>query len=172
MSEIPYAYQGEALLLRWSESANGRTLTLQLDPHVGDQHPFKSLKCGPNGQRMQIVAVLVADDEKPISTEDAAKTSAKKVGSSGQGATAAKSKEHAGKKSRTRMAGIKINEQSFQDWIGVHPQVAAENRRDHADTLLKEKLGIHSKKELDVPGAPAAEAFDRLMTDFDTRSYR
>jgi len=163
MTEVVPAYLGEAMLVRWSDNHRGRTVTFELDMEPGE-NPFRGYKCGENGQRVKLVAVLVGDDEEPIS--------AKKVGSSGQGATAAKSKEHAGKKSRTRMAGIKINEQSFQDWIGVHPQVAAENRRDHADTLLKEKLGIHSKKELDVPGAPAAEAFDRLMTDFDTRSYR
>ena len=44
MTELPFAYKGEAQLVRWSETPKGRTVTLLLDPFVGEQHPFKALK--------------------------------------------------------------------------------------------------------------------------------
>lgn len=60
----------EAMLLRWSDSHTGRTVTLLL-PDDGD-HPFKGLKCGPaNGQRLAVSIALIADDESQKPIEDA-----------------------------------------------------------------------------------------------------
>ena len=54
----------EAILLRWGEThSTGRTVTFLL-PDDGGEHPFKSLKCGPdNGQRVALSVALIADDE-------------------------------------------------------------------------------------------------------------
>jgi hypothetical protein len=58
----------EAMLLRWCESHNGRTVTLQL-PSEGD-HPFRGLPCGPaNGQRLAIAVALINDDETTTAVE-------------------------------------------------------------------------------------------------------
>lgn len=52
----------EAMLLRWSDSHIGRTVTLLL-PDDGE-HPFRGLKCGPaNGQRLALSVALISDDE-------------------------------------------------------------------------------------------------------------
>lgn len=52
----------ECMLLRWSDSHTGRTVTLLL-PDDGE-HPFKGLPCGPaNGQRLAVSVALIADDE-------------------------------------------------------------------------------------------------------------
>ena len=53
----------EALLLRWNEGPNGRTVTFQL-PDDTPQHPFRGLKAGPtHGQRLALSIALIADDE-------------------------------------------------------------------------------------------------------------
>lgn len=64
-------YADEALLLRWGDSStNGRTVTLQLH-EASEQHPFRGLPSGKNGQRVMIAVTLIGDDEQPASPEDA-----------------------------------------------------------------------------------------------------
>ncbi len=64
-------YADEALLLRWGDSsANGRTVTLQLH-ETSEQHPFRGLPSGKNGQRVMIAVTLIGDDEQPAAPEDA-----------------------------------------------------------------------------------------------------
>lgn len=70
---------------------------------------------------------------------------------------------------RVQMAGMKIRDPAFQEWLGVHPQVAPESRRDHADTLLKQRLGITTKRELGSPG-PKADEWDKMLASFDAET--
>jgi hypothetical protein len=63
-------YADEALLLRWGDSStNGRTITLQLHESE-EQHPFRGLPSGKNGQRVMIAVTLIGDDEQPAAPED------------------------------------------------------------------------------------------------------
>lgn len=74
-------------------------------------------------------------------------------------------------KTRSQIAHLKCNDPDFQDWLGVHPQVALDDREAHANTLLKERLGIPSKSWLDIyPGKMTK--WDALLTDYDTRNMR
>lgn len=164
------AYAGEAMLLRWSETPKGRTVTLLLDALEGDQHPFKNLKCGESGQRMQIAAVLVGDDELPVSPpvkkgpvaqlDEHRNSTTSDAGSSPVGPTT-KERTPFRDLPRSQQAALRCQDQEFIEWINAVDDSSA-------DALLKRKLGIASKKELDIDG-PKSAAFDRLLTDYDLR---
>lgn len=159
-AEIPITYQGEAMLVRWSENHKGRTLTLELDPTIGEKHPFFGLKCGENGQRMQLVCVLVDDHEEPMKPPQ--------VGTGGELGSEAKSP----KKSLTRsqVAALKLDDETFVGWLydtygkGVYGHNAP-------DALLKKLLNITSKRELDT-NPEKAEAFDRLLADYSVKDIK
>lgn len=174
---IPFAYKGEAMLVRWSETPKGRTVTLLLDPLVGDQHPFKFLKCGENGQRMQIAAALIGDDEKP-----AVPPTKKSPGSSngrtpdfdsGNGGSSPSPGSKPKVYTRSQRAAIMCQDQDFQAWFAsTLPGCWIGNGFDGdavaCDYALKERLGIKSKKELDTD-LEAAARFDALRTDYELR---
>lgn len=68
MTDEIIAFKGEAMLLNWNESKQGRTVVFQLDEEA-DQHPFKQFttKKGKRaGQRFMAVFVEIGDDEQPI----------------------------------------------------------------------------------------------------------
>ncbi len=82
-------------------------------------------------------------------------------------------------KSRSQMAAIKTRDLAFQEWVGfkrseIIAQFPNEDPDDcarvHTDSWLKQELEIESKSELDVEG-PKAEAWDKLITDFEVRAY-
>ena len=153
------------MLLRWSDNNRGRTVTLELDAHSAE-HPFKGLKCGENGTRMQIVAVLVGDDEQPVSAKP---TQTPQVGTVTRDAEPVKHKQEERKPyTRSQIAALKIRDPEFQLWLGVPMQMSDTGREESADARLKHRLGINSKRELDTPG-PAAEAWDKLETSFRFR---
>lgn len=138
--------------MRWAESlAAGRTLTLRLDEE-GDLHPFKGI---PHGQRMQIAVVLVNDDEEPIGPEAARANSFKRKASDKNSAR----------------AFLKCRDPVFQKWISDEcfkklGKASCGDAVEAAEQNLNDVLGIHSKKELD---GPKADAWKRLLTDFDMR---
>jgi len=165
MSEIIAAYKGEALLIRWGENHNGRTVTLQLDEHVGEQHPFKSLKCGPNGQRMQIVAVLIGDDEQPIPPPSVKSTPAPQVSTPAKVATVEKHKNY----TRSQIAALKLQDDDFCAFLD-NVCDCEETGADNYDTLLKFHLGIKSKRELDTDEA-SAKRWDALLASYDYRAH-
>lgn len=71
MTDEIIAFKGEAMLLNWNESKQGRTVVFQLDEEA-DQHPFKQFttKKGKRaGQRFMAVFVEIGDDEQPIVQE-------------------------------------------------------------------------------------------------------
>jgi hypothetical protein len=66
------AFQGEMMLLNWTESSTrGRTATFLLD-ETTDEHPMKkfTIKSGKHaGQRFAVMMVLMDDDEQPLPPE-------------------------------------------------------------------------------------------------------
>lgn len=175
MTELPFAYKGEAQLVRWSETPKGRTVTLLLDPFVGEQHPFKALKCGENGQRMQLAAVLVGDDDQPVppkrngrvaQSDEQRSSSAPDAGSSPAAPTTARTY------TRSQRAAIMCQDLQFRVWFcDLLPtcfSVDGESDVDNCDKALKEFFGITSKSELDTDPEAAAR-FDALRTDFELR---
>lgn len=159
---IPFAYKGEAMLVRWSETPKGRTVTLLLDPLVGDQHPFKFLKCGENGQRMQIAAALIGDDEKPAVPPTRPKVAEKKT------VEAEVQKERT--YTRSQRAAIMCQDREFSAWLR---RLCERHRPGYSfdmdtDAVLKVYLGVASKKELDTDPEAAAR-FDALRTDYELK---
>lgn len=188
---LPFAYKGEAMLLRWSETPKGRTVTLLLDPHEGEQHPFKSLKCGENGQRMQIAAVLVGDDDKPVPpSNNSTARRATENGSDSPGASGTASQPHADKAEgqdkprtpfrdmkRSAQAALKCQDEAFQEFVLLplirlghpYPFPKMDSDTENADAAIKYMLGITSKRELDTDEA-AGKRWLALLTDFEFRN--
>jgi len=79
---------------------------------------------------------------------------------------------------RSQIAALKLQDEGFQIWLAeTYPQIWDRHYIDGghmspeaADLTLKEALGISSKRELDT-SPEKGEAFDKLLTDFDTRGY-
>ena len=74
---------------------------------------------------------------------------------------------------RSNLAGVKCKEPAFQDWLFGNTESDLTmsqflTRDDLADAMLKEHLGITSKRELDTL-PHKAEAFDRMITTFKNR---
>lgn len=194
--EIKPAYHGEALLLRWGDTHNGRTVTLQLDEHFGTSHPFKGLKCGPNGQRMQIICVLIDENEQPVSADNAGRQGAVEstvVKTKGNGPTveslttltephadqgqASDSRRTFSSLPRSQQAGIKLQDADFQKWIvSTYPRtlksagLGSGFNAATADETLKSVLAIVSKKELDTVHTTAMH-WDSLLTEYSVKDY-
>lgn len=79
---------------------------------------------------------------------------------------------------RSEIAALKCKDQSFQNWLcmDVKPQFGrvwtdpSMTFEEMTDSVLKEHLGIQSKKELDTDPFKAAE-WDKLITSFEVRAY-
>jgi|LauGreDrversion4_2_1035121.scaffolds.fasta_scaffold262251_4 hypothetical protein len=69
MDSQEVAFQGEVMLLQWSDSSTrGRTITLLLSDDA-DVHPFKdfTIKSGKRaGQRFMCAMAQIGDDEQPV----------------------------------------------------------------------------------------------------------
>jgi len=166
MNEIKPAYAGEAMLVRWAENHNGRTVTLQLDPDIGEIHPFKGLKGGLNGQRMQLAAVLIDENDQPQcpqSTEPDSGLPVVPSESAGEGQDTRRTPFK--DKHKSVKAAIKCQDHLFQTWLGGDEYIG---RDLWTEALLKKKLGISSKTELDTNPDKAA-AWSALLTDFDNK---
>lgn len=193
MTDVKSAYAGEAQLIRWGDGPQGHTVTLRLSSDPTAINPFKGLPLGDNGQRMEIVCVLKDDHEEPIDPDKAkANSRRRKAPTKPDNGRVAQLDEHrssiptdAGSSpvaptkreyTRSQVAAMKLNDSDFQNWIipgGVVEVIENDVCRDWpatADKYLKAKLGISSKRELDLPG-PKADAFDKLITTFDNRQY-
>ncbi|MBL8642637.1 MAG: hypothetical protein JNK21_01800 [Rhodospirillaceae bacterium] len=83
---------------------------------------------------------------------------------------------------RSQQAALKLSDRDFCKWlVDTNPDLWNKNVRDRGidvltpseilyDAILKDKIGIASKKELDT-NPDAAGRWDRLLTDYDMRSY-
>lgn len=178
MAEIKPAYAGEAMLIRWSENHNGRTVTLQLDPTLGEHHPFKGLKGGLNGQRMQLAAVLIDENEQPQcpkqpSTEP---DSPPPVGPSEAAGEGQDTRRTFRNMPRSQQAALKCRDLEFQKWLrDTNPKAYTHvdpdwNEAKCCDHALKLSLVISSKKDLDELPC-AAEDWDKIIATFDNRHH-
>lgn len=121
-------YHDEAVLMRWGESStNGRTITLQITED-GD-NPFKGLPTGKNGQRIALAAILINDDETPISPEQAA----------------ANGKQEFWQLKPSAQAYRLCMSPSYQEWILGYGEDRSE---DKAKEKLCSHFGIVSRSEL------------------------
>jgi hypothetical protein len=80
------------------------------------------------------------------------------------------------KRSPSQMAALKCQDPIFQEWLfetmgHIHTQEPTSflTDEDYADAILKEILGITSKRELDTM-AHKAEAWNKLLTSFEYRN--
>lgn len=143
----------EALLLRWSDTHMGRTVTLQLE-HEGE-HPFRHLKCGPaHGQRLRLVVQVIDDDDAesgdpapPRETEDSLAATA-----------VSRPKRQWSAVPPSQQAAIRCGEHDFQTFLGVlNAQEAAE--------AVREICGVSSRKDI-LLGTPAAAHWKQLDDSF------
>lgn len=123
----------EALLLRWNEGPNGRTVTFQL-PDDTPQHPFRGLKAGPtHGQRLALSIALIADDETQSPPAD---NQPKEKG-----------------KSRAQMAGILCADARFRRFLAedIAPcEGVAVFDLDMAADAVRHFCEVSSRSELDT----------------------
>lgn len=170
--EVTPAYLGEAMLLRWNRNHKGQTVAFLLDPHMGPEHPFERYKGGEaHGQRFQLIAVAIDENDEPVSAiGPAASVSADAAPEPSMRTSGQEQDTRRTPKTRTQVAGMKIKEPAFQEWIGVAPQHLGllHTSTESADSILKARLGIKSKKEI-VDG-PIGDAWDRLLATYDAQT--
>jgi hypothetical protein len=167
----------EAMLLRWSESHNGRTVTLQL-PAEGD-HPFRGLPCGPaNGQRLAIAVALINDDEttRPVEPEgDGYQREPGKSPPGKRGSAPRASEKPAGGQNGeghempkggrlARQAGILCGDVRFWKYLEEVRGVRVISAADCAD-YVRAWCGVESRAELDAD-AIAAATWNRLYAQY------
>lgn len=151
----------EAMLLRWSESHNGRTVTLQL-PADGE-HPFRGLPCGPtNGARLAIAIARIADDETTTPVEPDIEASRPADGQSGEGHEMPKGGR------RAREAGIACGEGAFSKYLDHTLDVGV---CYNADTTVDPRqsiyaiCGVKSRADLDH-NDEAGRIWDELYSGY------
>ena len=76
---------------------------------------------------------------------------------------------------RSQIAALKLKDPEFQSWLQFNTTSEAERGQyitdeGFADALLKDHLGITSKRELDTL-PHKGEAFDRLLATYDNRAF-
>lgn len=140
-------YADEALLLRWGDSsANGRTVTLQLH-ETSEQHPFRGLPSGKNGQRVMIAVTLIGDDEQPAAPEDARRETP---------ADKAIKKAHA-----------LASDREFQFWRGKG-STALMGREDLTLRAIRADCGVESTTEFRT-NPEALKRFNDLCWEYEHR---
>lgn len=160
----------EAMLLRWSDNHNGRTVTFQL-PADGE-HPFRGLKCGPtNGQRLALSVVLIADDETTadhVAQRTEQRSSTSTVEGSNPSVVA---------KSYAQRAAMLCNDPVFWRFLLESPSFHGCFTPEETDVLasddgspvaiegLRSACGIESRREL-IEGTEAGQKFLDLVAEF------
>jgi hypothetical protein len=137
-----------------------------------------------NPVKVVIARIALPDAEQPSGPQGPA-THSGPVYSDGMSSTQSNSTATEGKasdkprtpKSRSQMAAIKCADLIFCNWLmDTYGDVwnstfeFDQSIPTAADKTLKLILGISSKKELDIEG-PKAEAWDKLLCDFEVRAY-
>lgn len=159
------AFQGEVMLLRWSETSNqGATITLQLSD-AGDLERFKTMTLAKGkqaGQRLAAVMVEIGDDEQPVIQPITEKS------------LAVEKKEKPG--DLCVMACKFCADPQFRRWLVVDdPEVSTCSELDARKAIL-DWCGIGSRKKLDTDERAARIFHNRIRKPFlawlDTNSAR
>jgi hypothetical protein len=139
-------YQGEVLLLGWSENnRDGMTVRLALDASdEGAAHPFRSLGTGKHGQRFMAVLVPLGDDDQPAPTAPEPQPVKER--------TPWDAMKH------SQQAAILCGEVGFQRWIKVETKEAAAE-------FVRQHCGVPSRKDLDQDDE-AASRWNRLSGQY------
>lgn len=148
-----------------------RVMRVSVDVPIEDSNAFLAAFGAPNGTDPVPVGIARLKEEPLKRLEENGPDS---VGTPlGTPHARAEGQDRPRTYSRSQIAHLKCQDKEFQSWMerqySYVPSIGY-SREGAADSMLKQLLDISSKKELDQPG-PKAEAFDRLMTDFDTRAY-
>lgn len=156
----------EAMLLRWSDSHTGRTVTLLL-PDDGDDHPFRGLKCGPaNGQRLALSVALIADDETQTPMEEQQPRPAPTNPSKTTGGAHSKPFNEM---SGAQQAGILCRDPPFIKFLSDEIAAVVDGTRvansEQATTFVREFCGVLSRSEIDKQPT-AKQRWDRLVSDY------
>ncbi len=139
MSDKPIAL--EAMLLRWSTTPKGQTVTFLLED--SDINPFRSYRSGPaNGDRFMLAAARINDDETqtPVVTSIAEKP-----------------------KSYAQRAAIMCENAAFGKYMDRRFGVS-----DHGETtadILRSFCNVESRKQI-VEGSEAGRRFLELEADY------
>jgi hypothetical protein len=151
-------YRGEARCKSWSDSPRG--LTVHFDLHrddAGETNPFKGLE----GRRFALVAVPIADDERPAQ------------GSAVQPdgpvpPPAERPRRHLSDLSPSQQAAMRLRDDRFVRWIWRMPEGAevTDEHRVWANDRLKAHLFIDSKRDLDTDHQGAASRWRQLETQY------
>lgn len=167
------AYEIEARLLRWGDSSTaGRTITLELDPDAGEQHPFRHYSSGAkHGQRFRLLFASISDDESapvPPAPEVApARLNNPQVKDPSKSERAKDS--YALKTERERAvvrASLLCKDPQFQKWMCNNTSYAEAPTESITTFLLRDHLGIKSRSEIGYDER-AYKAFLDLEYQFD-----
>lgn len=72
---------------------------------------------------------------------------------------------------RSQQAALKLEDEDFRRWVGPHRTMTSESAwKRVCDDMLKAKLEIDSKRELDSDPIKGTK-WDALLTDFDNRQH-
>lgn len=141
-TEKVIAFQGETMLLSWSESnTRGRTVTFLL-PEEGESHQFRdfTVKQGKRaGQRFAMVLVQIGEDEKPI------------------------------EKTPSQLAFLLCQDSQFWHWVNEH-SFAHIDSEETARAHILNTCGISSRAKLDTD--PSARAAWQVMIYQPYQQYR
>jgi hypothetical protein len=128
MKQEHIAYQGEMMLLGWSESnASGRKVTFLLPPDTPEHQfkPFTSKQKGVGGQRFMSVLVQIDDHEQPVKQEETRPIAS--------------------------LAAMLCKDKDFWTWLNDAKWMGgAIMSEDTARDWLCEALDIESRRELDL----------------------
>jgi hypothetical protein len=169
-------FQGEAMLLSWGDtSSRGKTVTFALHPaECGEAHPFRDLGTGKHGQRFQIVAVPIGDDDQPLSPEALDQTTAHSVAT---GSTPAHPKQPVASgetKERRKFADLPLPQQvalrcadeGFRQWIAWEERaLLTEVDDEFAARWVRQKCDVHSRADI-KPGSLAEVAWKKIEARF------
>lgn len=136
------AFQGEVMLINWSESSTrGRTATFLLGED-GDAHPFKdfTIKAGKRaGQRFMCVMVQIDDSEQPVAQKRAA----------------------------SQRAAAMCKDERFWEWANGRTFEIV-NSEESARAFILMNLNIESRREIDQK-PDVLERFERnIVTPFES----
>ncbi len=128
-------FQGEMLLLGWSENnRDGMTVRLALDAIDEDGHPFKGLGTGKHGQRFAAVIIPVTDEEPKRRAE---------IVSDETPAPQKRQPRRWEDMPPSQAAALACQSGEFQKWLAARDV-------DSADAILKRRLNVKSKSDLDA----------------------
>ena len=132
-------WQGEVMLLNWSEtSTRGRTVTFLL-PEDDEHHPFRAatVKDGKRaGQRFAIVLVQVGDDEREVGP------------------------------SPSQTAAILCKDPQFWRWADERSFMDVKSEAQARQFIL-DQIGIKSRSELDSSPPMHAKFLDQILNPFN-----